>query len=146
MLKRIDKTIMKKNKGYWMVAPAKGAKLSPAESDKKNVTDYFHPLVESFKKQYILKDPNKEYNYLVDVYSKWNQNYFYLCEKHRLEHPNGLVDEFEEKFVRLKYTGKDQFEFSYFRHTGKWHVVAEGLSLEKCREMIVSNPVFHPVG
>ncbi len=129
-----------------MLSSIKSLKIKPSESDKKNIQDYFHPLVESFKKQYISKNPNKEFNYLVDIYSKWYQNYFYLCEKFKSELPNRLDDEFEVKFVRLKYTGKNQFGFSYFRHTGQWHLVAEGLTLEECKEMILSNPVFQPIG
>lgn len=137
---------MKKNKKYWMLSATKSSKAKPSESDKKSIQDYFQPLVESFKKQYILKNPNREFNYPVDVYSKWFQNYFYLCEKFKSEHPNGLADEFEIKFVRLKYTGKNLFEFSYFRHTGQWHLVADNLTLDECKEMILSNPVFQPIG
>jgi hypothetical protein len=57
-----------------------------------------------------------------------------------------LVDDFEVKFVRLKYTAKDQFEFSYLRHTGKWNLLADGLALDECREMILSSPIFQPIG
>lgn len=137
---------MKKNKKYLMLFPTKSSKAKPSESDKKSIQDYFQPLIERFKKQYILKNPNREFNYLVDVYSKWFQNFFYLCEKFKSEHPNRLADEFEIKFVRLKYTGKNLFEFSYFRHTGQWHLVAEDLTLDECKEMILSNPVFQPNG
>ena len=119
------------------------AKLT--ELGKRNIQDDFQPLIESFKKQCISKNPNKEFNYLIDIYSKWYQNYFYLCEKYKSEHPNRIKDEFEAKFVRLTYTGKDQFEFSYFRHTGQWHLVAENLTLDECKEMILSNPNFQPI-
>lgn len=134
------------NKKYWMISPTKNVKKNPTELEKISIENFFQPLIDSFKKQYINENPNKELNYLVDVYSKWYQNYFYLCEKFKSEHPNRLADEFEIKFVRLKYIGKNQFEFSYFRHTGQWHLVTDGLTLEDCREMILSNPVFQPVG
>lgn len=119
------------------------AKLT--ELGKRNIQDDFQPLIESFKKQCISKNPNKEFNYLVDIDSKWYQNYFYLCEKYKSEQPNRLADEFEVKIVRLKYTGKNLFDFSYFRHTGQWHLVAKGFTLEECKEMILSNPVFQPI-
>ena len=137
---------MKENKKYRMPSSIKSLKIKPSQSDKKNIQDYFHPLVENFKKQHILKNPNKEFNYIIDIYSRWYQNYFYLCEKFKSEDPNRLNDEFEVKFVRLKYTGKNQLEFSYFRHTGQWHLVAEGLTLDECKVMILSNPVFQPFG
>lgn len=136
---------MKNNKKYWMLSSRSNQKIKLSESEKYNIQDYFHPLIESFKKQYVLENPNKEFNYLVDIYSKWYQNYFYLCEKFKSEHPNRLMDEFEVKFVRLKYTGKNQFDFSYFRHTGQWHLVAENLTLDECKEMILSNPNFQPI-
>jgi hypothetical protein len=135
-----------KMKKYWMLSPKTSLKVKLSESDKKNIQDYFHPLIESFKNQCILKNPNKEFNYLIDIYSKWYQNYFYLCEKFKSEHLTRLADEFEVKFVKLKYTGKNQFDFSYFRHTGQWHLVASGFTLDECKEMILSNPVFQPIG
>lgn len=138
--------IMKKNNKYWVLSPEKSSNVKPSEYDKTRIQNYFLPLIESFKGQYIEENPNKEFNYLVDVYSKWHQNYFYLCEKFKSEHPNRLADEFEVKFVRLKFTGKNQFELSYFRHTGQWYFVADGLTLEDCRDMILSNPVFQPIG
>lgn len=137
---------MEKTKKYWMFSPTKSSKGKPSELDKISVQNYFQPLLESFKGQYIKENPNKESNYLIDVYSKWYQNYFYLCEKYKSEHPDRLVDEFEVKFVRLKYKGANLFDFSYFRHTGQWHLVAIDLTLDECKEMIVSNPVFQPIG
>lgn len=137
---------MKGNKRYWMPSSTRSPIIKPSEADKEHINNYFLPLIEAFKKQYIPKKPNKGFNYLVDIYSKWYQNYFYLCEKYRSEHPERIQDEFEMKFVRLKYTGKDQFEFSYFRHTGQWHLVSVGLTLDDCKNMILSNPVFQPIG
>ena len=132
-------------KKYFTNPPKASLKVKLTELGKKNIKDDFQPLVESFKKQCILKNPNKEFNYLIDIYSKWYQNYFYLCEKYKSEHSNRLADEFEVKIIRLKYTGKNLFDFSYFRHTGQWHLLAKGLTLDDCKEMILSNPVFQPI-
>lgn len=129
----------------WVSSPKKVSKAELSESYKISIQNYFQPLVDEFKRQYIKKNPNKEFNYLIDIYSKWYQNYFYLCEKFKSEHPDRLVDEFEEKFVRMKFTGVNQFEFAYFRHTGQWFLVADGLTMEDCRDMILSNPNFQPM-
>jgi hypothetical protein len=137
---------MIKNKKYRGLTPKKSSKAKPSEHEKISIQNYFLPIIENFKGQYIKENPNKESNYLIDVYSRWYQNYFYLCEKFKSEHPNRLADEFEVKFIRLKYTGENQFEFSYFRHTEQWYLVADDLTLDDCREMILSNPVFHPIG
>jgi hypothetical protein len=137
---------MKSKKRYWVPSSTKSLKTQPSESEKENISNYFIPLIEDFKKQYIPKKPKKEFNYLVDIYSKWYQNYFYLCEKYRAEYPDRIKDEFEMKFVRLKYTRKDQFELSYCRHTGQWQLVFVDLTLEDCKEMILSIPTFQPIG
>lgn len=134
-----------KSKKRWVLLPEKNPKIIPSELEKKIVQDFFQPFVESLKKQYVLKKPDKKFNYLVDVYSKWYQNYFYLCEKFKSECPSRIVDEYEEKFVRLTYTGKNLFDFSFLRHTGQWHVVATKLTMNECKKEISSNQVFHPI-
>ncbi|TAL63373.1 MAG: hypothetical protein EPN85_00325 [Bacteroidetes bacterium] len=136
---------MNKNKKRWVFSPEKRPNAKPSESEKESIQEYFQPLVQAFKKKCVKKNPDKECNYVIDVYSKWNQNNFYLCEKYKSEHVNRIADEFEAKVVRLKYVGKDCFDFSYFRHTGQWHLVAEGISLKECQEMILSNPNFQPL-
>lgn len=98
------------------------------------------------KKKCIKENPDKRYNYLVDVYTKWYQRYFYFCEKFKSEFPDRIYDEFEVRFVRLENTGKDRFDFSYFRHTGQWFQVATELTLKECLEMIQQNPNFQPIG
>ena len=137
---------MKSNKKYWVRSNIQTIKAKPSESEKREIADSFVLLFESFKKQYISKTPNKEYNYTVDIYSKWYQNYFYLCEKIEPGRLNNLIEGVEKKFVRLTYTGKNKFDLSYFRHTGQWELVTQDLTLDECKEMILSVPVFHPIG
>jgi hypothetical protein len=74
--------------------------------------------------------PNKENNYVSDIYTKWHRNYFYFCEKNKAEYENRRFDEFETKFVRLEFIAENSFNFSYFRHIGQWHLVAENVNLE----------------
>ena len=109
-----------KRKKYWVFSPVKNSKTKPSEFDKISIQNYFQPLVESFKSQYIKENPNKIFNYLIDIYSKWYQNYFYLCEKFKSEHPNRLTDEFEVKFIRLKYRAKIRLPSSLLVWKAKW--------------------------
>ncbi|MEN8121452.1 MAG: hypothetical protein ABFS35_13960 [Bacteroidota bacterium] len=104
------------------------------------------PLIGKFKSQYILKNPEKNYNYLVDIYLKQYRNYLYLCGKYKTEKPNRIENEFEEMFVRLKIIQKDSFDISYMRHTGKWFLIANGLTFDECLEMIEGTPTLHPIG
>lgn len=105
----------------WVYKPAKPTKRNSIsyKTEKDKIENYCQPLVEEFKKQYIKKNPDKQFNYLVDIYTQWKGKYFYFVQKYKSEAPNRTMDEFEDKFVRLEYTGKDSFRFSYFRHTGQ---------------------------
>ncbi len=43
-------------------------------------------------------------------------------------------------------TNRDKCDFSYMRHTGKWTLVANWLTLNECLEMIEDIPVFQSFG
>ncbi len=134
-------------KGWaWVQTAPKQFKAKPSEEMKKEISEKCQALVEEFKKQFINPNPDKEWNYLVDIYTKWYQGYFYFCQKSIMETPGRTAKEFEEKFVRLTYKCPDRFDFAYFRHTGKWFPVAEDLSLQDCLEMMSQNPNFQPIG
>ncbi len=134
------------SKKQWVFTPErKSGGIKATEAEKKRIQEFFQPLVDKLKEQFIEENPNKKFNYPIDIYTKWYRNYFYFCEKFKSESPNRIADEFEEKFVRLTHRGENSFDFSYFRHTGQWFLVAESLSLEDCQEMILSNPNFQPL-
>ncbi len=133
-------------KKVWMYNPAKVKKEKLTEAQKSEISEKCQPMVEGFKKQYIDPNPDKRWNYCIDIYTKWYQNYFYFCQKYKSEAENRIADEFEDKFVRLTYIKKDCFQFSYMRHTGQWSFVAENLTLEQCLEMMLVNPNFQPIG
>lgn len=126
----------------------KGSKTDVKFTDyeKSKIVAQCQPLIEFFKKQYIKECSDKRFDYPVNIYTKWYRNYLYFCEKFKSEHPNRIKDEYETKFVRLERTGKDNYNFSYFRHTGQWFLVATDLSLKDCLEMMEANPNFHPIG
>jgi len=94
----------------------------------------------------VSENPNKNYNCLIDIYIKWYRDNLYFCKNYKSEIPNRIVDEFEEKFVRLKILKKDKFDISYMKHTRKWVSIAFDLTLKECLEMIKDTPTFHPVG
>jgi hypothetical protein len=131
-------------KKYWIYSPEAISKPTPSLSEKLHIESFFSPLIDKFKETYVLQNPDRSFNYCVDIYTKWHQNFFYLCQKLKSENPNRILDEFEVRFVRLQYLKPDNFSFAYYRHTGQWHVVADFLTLNECREMILSNPLFQP--
>lgn len=123
----------------------KSKKMKITEKQKKVITLFFEPLIGQFKKELQKMKPDKKFNYVIDIYTKWYQNYFYLCEKYKAVFENSLTDEFEIKIVRLEFIAENNFNFSYFRHTGQWHPVAKNITLEDCLEMINANPNFRPM-
>ena len=130
----------------WVFTPKKPVKIKPSEKEKQEISEKCQPFVEAFKKKFIKSNPNKNLNYIVDIYTKWYQNYLYFCEKRKSESPHRIQDGFETKFVRLTYKGSDCFDFSYFRHTGQWFLVQQDLSLQSCLELIEGNRNFQPLG
>jgi hypothetical protein len=136
---------MKSIKRYWVSSGKKSQVTIPSQIDKIEIQEYFQPLIENFKINCIKKNPNKEFNYLIDIYSKWNKNYFYICEKYKSERKNRLKDEFEVNLVRLKFLEKNLFELSYLRHTGQWQTILPiPFTLKECKEMMTSNPILQP--
>ena len=138
---------MNNNRKYWHPPCNKSKIGSPSDNEKNEISDFFQPIIEKFRIQSIKKNPNKKFNYLIDIYTKWNKNYFYICEKYKSEMENRIQDEFEVKIARLKFIEKNNFELSYLLHNDQWQkIFPVPLSLKDCAEMINSNPIFQPIG
>ena len=87
---------------------------------------------------------NSDFNYIVDIFSKWHGGYFYFCSKYKCPSPNAMAPSFNSNFARLEYVDKDKFNLAYMRHTGKWMEISFDLSLEECFEEITDLPYFIP--
>ena len=129
-----------------MSSPAVKPKAKLSDWKKAEISNRCQPIVGRFKQQYIKENPDKRYNYFTDIYIKWRGSHLLFCQKFKSEGQGMIETEFEESFVRFEYLGSENFNFSYFRHTGKWFPVANNLSLDDCLETIESNPNFHPIG
>lgn len=115
------------------------------EKNKEEISAFWMPLIQQYKEKIKAIEPDKNYNYLVDIYSKWYCHYFYFCALYQAEYPDRIKDNFEEKYLRFEYISRDKCNLAYFRHTGQWHVVAESISFEECAKMIAENPNFQPI-
>ena len=98
---------------------------------KSSVSAKAAVLINDILKPKHVKIPSadEQFNYVVDIYSKWFRNYFYFCAKYACPGQNAISPYFESKFARLEYTGTNSFSLSYMRHTGKWFELYAGLSL-----------------
>jgi hypothetical protein len=130
----------------WMKAPAKPTKSKFPDELKLQVQKTADLFVESYlKPTFILPPPeDMQWNYIVDIYTKWHQRFFYFCAKYRCPAPSCISEFFEVKFTRLEYVGNRRFNISYMRHTGQWWEILEGLSLEECIEEIRQQELLHP--
>ena len=99
---------------------------------KSSVSAKAAVLINDILKPKHVKIPSadEQFNYVVDIYSKWFRNYFYFCAKYACPSQNAISPYFESKFARLEYTGTNSFSLSYMRHTGRWFELYAGLSLD----------------
>jgi len=103
-------------------------------------------FVESFLKPEFIKPPPRDHqwNYAVDIFTKWHQRYLYFCSKWRSPAPNAISEFFEVRFARLEYAGDDKYNVAYMRHTGQWWEIFQELTLDQCIEEIKENPLLQP--
>ncbi len=137
---------MAKNQKRWIYSPKKTSSPKVLDSVKDDVEKQAKDLIESYLKPTFIKPPPEDarFNYLVDIYSKWYRNYFYFCCRYCCPGPNAISPFFDDKFARLEHIGKDTYNLSYMRHTGKWQQVGFELTLEECLKAVRDDPMFQP--
>lgn len=135
---------MPKKQKMWIYSPSKPKIADDVKIKVNQKTDEF--IEAKLKPEYVKTAPGKDaqYNYIVDIYSKWHRSYFYFCAKYSCMHPNAIQPYFEIKFARMEFKGDDRFALSYMRHTEQWWEVYPELTLEQCLKVIEEDPLFQP--
>ena len=130
----------------WIHKPPRQAKPKVPDTIKLDVEAKAREIVETILKPEHVKPPpkDKNFNYIVDVYSKWYRNYFYLCTKYACPSPNAVSPFFEAKFARLEYVGNGRFNLSYFFHAAASCEIYTDLSLDECIATIRDESHFIP--
>jgi len=130
----------------WVVSSSSKTKPKVAGAIKKELTDKANALIENvIKPNHIALPPtDNDFNYLVDVYSKWYRNYFYFCSTYNCPSPNAISPSFDIKWARMEYVGVDKFNLSYMRHTDKWGEVYQEISMLDSLKAITEEPYFAP--
>lgn len=130
----------------WMHVPPKPAKPKLPDGLKLEVQRKADEFVESYlKPNFVLPPPeDPQWNYVVEIYTKWHQRYFYFCSKYRCPRSNCISEFFESRFARLEFVGNKKFNVSYMRHTGQWWEIYQGLTLEECILEIREQELLHP--
>ena len=126
-------------------APSRSSPQLP-DSVKITLTQESNKIIENVLKPTHIKPPptDNDFNYLVDIYSKWYRHYFYFCAKYNCPSANAIFPSFETKFARLEYVGKERFNLSYLRHTNQWYELYQGLTIVECLQSIAEEPHFIP--
>lgn len=137
---------MAKSRKRWVWVPPKPPKAAVPDSLKTELSIKAQELVEKhLKPTYIKPAPkNTQFNYVVDISTKWYRNYFYFCSTYACPGPNALSPTFEYRFARMEYAGMRKFHLAYMRHTGQWWQLYAGLTLDECLTAIRDEPHFFP--
>ena len=137
---------MAKSRKTWVYSPPKPPAPKVPASVKREVQEKADQLIAAvLKPQHIKPAPtNSNFNYLVDIYTKWYRHYFYFCAKYCSPGPNALAPYFETKFARLEYLREGRFHLSFMRYTGEWIEIYQDITLDQCLESIRDEPFFYP--
>ena len=69
----------------WIPKPKKKFSPKVPESIKAQIKARADTLVENVLKPKYIQSPPKvgDFNYLVDIFTKWYRNYFYFCSRYK---------------------------------------------------------------
>lgn len=137
---------MAKPRKMWIYSPPKPSAPKVPERVKTEVQTKANQLIETVLKPKHIQPPPKDYdfNYIVDLYSKWYHHYFYFCAKYCSPGSNAISPFFETRFARMEFTGSNRFHLSFMRHTGEWIELYPNTSVEECLTIIQTDPLFAP--
>jgi len=129
----------------WMYSPPRSSKPKVPDDLKTELTEQAERLLVEWRPQHIKPPPpGYQFNYIVELYSKWFRSYFYLCAKYACPGPTALAPSFEARFARLEYVGERQFNLAFMRHTGQWVETEQGLSIDQCMRSIREDGFYQP--
>lgn len=134
----------KKQQKMWVYSPGKPKPGAVPATLKAEVERRGQALVETvLKPRYVQPAPEKpEFNFVVDVYTRWYRHFFYFCAKYCVAGPNPIQPYFESKFARLDYIGGDRFNLSFQRYNEQWMTIYTDLSLDECLTAVKDDPWF----
>jgi hypothetical protein len=141
---------MAKRQKMWVYSPPKPPKPKVPEAVKVELEIKAAELTNTILKPEHIKPPRKnvQWNYIVDIYTKWHRNCFYFCAKYASPGPNAISPFFDIRFARLEYVGglgrQSRFNMSYMRHTGQWIEIGHSLSSDQCLTEIKAGGLFSP--
>ncbi len=137
---------MPKPKKTWVYSPARDPKAAASDATKAEVERKASGLIEAvLKPKHVLPPPvDAKFNYVAGLTTKWHGRYFYFVATYACPGPRAIAPTFEVNFARLEHTPLGRFNLAYLRHTGKWHELFAGLTLDECLKSVRDDPWFTP--
>jgi hypothetical protein len=133
---------MSKPRKQWVYSPPKPT-IPPAL--KQEVEHKAQLIIANWKQTYIQPPPSDpQFNYLIDLWTKWYRGYFYFCGTYASPYPNAIAPTFEVRYARMEYVDNRSFNLAYMRHTGQWWEIFTNLPLDDALHTIATTPHFHP--
>jgi hypothetical protein len=137
---------MAQRRKAWMITPQKKPKSSLPDSLKTELETKANDLIVNVLKPKHVQPPppSEQFNYIIDIGTKWHGHYFYFVSTYACPSPNALSPTFESKFARMEYLGNAKFALYFMRHTGEWVGLYDGLSVDECMKAIQEDAWFVP--
>jgi len=137
---------MAKQKKTWAFSPARDPKSAASAATKAEVEKKANELIASALTPKHIQPPpeNPKNNYVTGLSTKWHGRYFYFVATYACPGPNAISPTFEVNFARLEHTALGKFNLAYMRHTGAWHELFAGLTLDECLTAVRDDPLFQP--
>ena len=134
----------KKPGRQWTWAPSKREKPRIPEKVKAELEAKATKIVEEVLTLKYIKPPpdDLQLNYPIDIWTKWNRNFFYFTSTWASPGPNRIAPTFEAPFARMEYTADGHFSLAYFRHTEQWAEIYTGLTMNECLKLIAEDGPF----
>lgn len=128
----------------WTWAPAKPKTVPQTVRDEVNARG--QELVETHLKPVHVQPPRQtpQWNYIVDIFTRWRGPYFYFVAKYACPGPNAISPFFEVGFARLEYLRNGNFNIAYMRHTGQWWQIRSDVPMAKALQIVCSESILHP--
>ncbi|NIL97983.1 MAG: hypothetical protein GTO53_09540 [Planctomycetales bacterium] len=128
----------------WVLTPKTKPTSQVPDTLKADVERKAKKLVETLLKPKYIKPPPKspEFNYIIDIWTKWHRHYFYFGATYASPGPTAISPTFESKFARLEFVGGRRFNLSYMRHTGRWFELFSRLTLDECLQRVGDDGYF----
>lgn len=143
---RTGEHVMAKPKKTWVYSPARDSRAAASDATKAEVERKANELIgTALTAKHVQPPPeNPKFNYVTGLSTKWHGRYFYLVATYACPGPNAVGTTFEVNFARLEHTALGRYNLAYLRHTGKWHELSAGLTLDECLKSIRDDPWFQP--